>query len=66
MRITNIITPLPRLAEVTAWLAFMVKSRSQIANFGAINRGYEGIGRIISKTAAYLVHLLWVEGIFHS
>jgi hypothetical protein len=52
-------------AEDTAWLAFRVKSRSQVANFGVINRGYKGIGRIIDKTAAYLVHLLPVENIFY-
>jgi hypothetical protein len=27
---------------------------------------YEGIGRIVDETAAYLVHFLYVEGVFHS
>jgi hypothetical protein len=38
-----IITSLPQLAEDMAWLAFRVKGGSQIANFGVVNKGYEGI-----------------------
>jgi hypothetical protein len=45
-----------------AWLAFRVKGRSRTANLGAVNRGYEGIGRIIDEAAAYLVYLLLVVG----
>jgi hypothetical protein len=41
-----------------AWLAFRVKGRSQIANLGAVNRGYEGTGHITDEVAAYLVLLL--------
>lgn len=59
----QILSSLPQLAEDAAWLAFRVKGRSQIANFGAISRGYEGIGRIIDETAAYLVHLPPVIGV---
>ncbi len=43
---------------------FRVKGRSQITNFGAVNRGYEGTGRIIDETVAYLVYLLRVKGVF--
>jgi hypothetical protein len=33
-----------------------VEGRSQVANFGAINRRYEGIRGIIDETTVYLVH----------